>query len=81
MQQSQNVPSKTLDLRGLRCPLPVLKARKALKVMAPGTQVQILITDSSAPGDFQDFCAVTGHQWLGIETLADHSRLFLRLTS
>ena len=68
-----------LDLRGLRCPLPVLKARKAFKAMDPGTEVAVLVTDPSAPADFQDFCAVTGHTWIGIETLEDHNRLTLRL--
>lgn len=71
----------TFDFRGLRCPLPVLKARKALKALAPGTHVRILVTDPGAPADFQDFCALTGHDWGGVEALADHSSLTLRLTS
>lgn len=70
---------ETLDFRGLRCPLPVLKARKAVKAMAAGTQVAILVTDPSAPQDFQDFCNLTGHEWGGMEALADHTRLTLRL--
>lgn len=72
---------ETLDFRGLRCPLPVLKARKALKAMAAGTQVTVLVTDPSAPQDFQDFCQITGHEWQGMEGLADHNRLTLRLKS
>ena len=68
-----------LDLRGLRCPLPVLKARKAVKAMAAGTEVSVLVTDPSAPEDFQDFCALMGHEWLGIEALDDYNRLTLRL--
>ena len=70
---------ETLDLRGLRCPLPVLKTRKAVKALAPGTEVKILVTDASAPEDMQDFCAVTGHEWLGMESLEDHMALGLRL--
>ncbi len=70
---------ETLDLRGLRCPLPVLKARKAVKAMAAGTEVTVLVTDPSAPDDFQDFCTITGHEWLGVEALDDHTRLTLRL--
>lgn len=70
---------ETLDLRGLRCPIPVLKARKAFKALEPGTVVTILVTDPSAPNDFQDLCSVTGHDWQGMEALADHSRLTLRL--
>lgn len=72
---------ETLDFRGLRCPMPVLKARKAIKAMAPGTEVEILVTDPSAPDDFQDFCDITGHKWLGLESLDDHSRIKLELKS
>ena len=70
---------ETLDLRGLRCPLPVLKVRKAVRALPPGSLVTVLVTDPSAPEDFQDFCALAGHHWLGEEVLADHSRLTLRL--
>jgi tRNA 2-thiouridine synthesizing protein A len=51
----------TLDLTGLACPLPVLRANKALKPMAVGTDVRILASDPAAPADFRAFCATTGH--------------------
>ncbi|MGB0718384.1 MAG: sulfurtransferase TusA family protein [Alphaproteobacteria bacterium] len=70
-----------LDFRGLRCPLPVLKARKAIKSMAPGAVVTILLTDPSAPEDFKDFCRISGHSWVRVESLADHSALTLVLKS
>ena len=70
---------ETLDLRGLRCPLPVLKTRKAIRAFDGGTEVHILVTDPSAPADMQDFCIHTGHEWLGMEALEDHTRLRLRL--
>jgi tRNA 2-thiouridine synthesizing protein A len=50
-----------LDARGLSCPLPVLKARKRLKAMAPGERLRVLATDPKAPADFRAFCAETGH--------------------
>lgn len=81
MQEIPSLDVQTLDLRGLRCPLPVLKARKAIKAWPAGTQVAVLVTDPSAPDDFQDFCQVTGHDWLGVEALADHKRLTLKLTA
>lgn len=50
-----------LDARGLKCPLPVLKARKALKPMAVGETLLIEATDPSAVQDFASFCETTGH--------------------
>ena len=75
----QETSDSTIDLRGLRCPLPVLKTRKAVKALAPGSTVTILVTDPGAPDDMQDFCTVAGHQWLGAQPLADHMALSLRL--
>jgi tRNA 2-thiouridine synthesizing protein A len=43
----------TLDLRGMTCPLPVLKANKALRAMAPGARLTVLATDPAAVKDFQ----------------------------
>jgi len=53
-----------LDTKGLRCPLPVLKARKALKDLASGTVLRVLATDPGAVKDFQAFCKTTGHRLL-----------------
>lgn len=52
----------TLDARGLKCPLPVLKARKAIKDVVPGGLLTVLSTDPGAAKDFVHFCAVTGHE-------------------
>ncbi len=49
-----------LDARGLICPLPVLRARKALKALAPGDELEVLATDPAAASDFPAFCAATG---------------------
>ena len=50
---------ETLDVRGMMCPLPVLKARKALKRLAPGTTLEVLATDPAAVIDFKHFCETT----------------------
>ena len=55
----------TLDAQGLKCPLPVLRARKALKSVAPGGTLCVLATDPDALRDFQAFCAETGHEFVG----------------
>jgi tRNA 2-thiouridine synthesizing protein A len=50
-----------LDARGLICPLPVLKARKALLTLSAGDILRVRVTDKAAPKDFRLFCAETGH--------------------
>lgn len=55
---------QTLDLTGLKCPLPILRAKKALATLDSGTILTILATDASAPADFAAFCQHTGHQLL-----------------
>jgi tRNA 2-thiouridine synthesizing protein A len=50
-----------LDARGLKCPLPVLRARKAIRDVAPGESLTVLATDPAAPRDFASFCEQTGH--------------------
>ena len=49
-----------LDTSGLKCPLPVLKAKKAMKGLAPGDELTVIATDPQSPGDFQAFCETTG---------------------
>ena len=53
-----------LDARGLKCPLPVLRARKAMQRLAPGAVLQVLATDPGAVKDFEAFCEATGHELL-----------------
>jgi tRNA 2-thiouridine synthesizing protein A len=50
-----------LDACGLICPLPVLKARKALSTLSAGDILRVRVTDPAAPKDFRLFCAETGH--------------------
>ncbi|MQR97994.1 sulfurtransferase TusA family protein [Gluconobacter aidae] len=55
-------PTETLlDLRGLACPMPVLKANRALRDMPPGSRLRILATDRASVADFQFYCRETGH--------------------
>jgi tRNA 2-thiouridine synthesizing protein A len=53
-----------LDTKGLKCPLPVLKARKAMRDLPPGGVLRVLATDPGASKDFEHFCKTTGHQLL-----------------
>jgi tRNA 2-thiouridine synthesizing protein A len=53
-----------LDARGLNCPLPILRAKKALNGMTSGQVIQILATDPGSVRDFQAFCKQTGNMLL-----------------
>lgn len=57
--------AKQLDAKGLSCPLPVLKARRAMKELAPGDVLEIEATDPGSVTDFAHFCETTGHRLLG----------------
>jgi tRNA 2-thiouridine synthesizing protein A len=54
----------TLDAKGLNCPLPILKARKALKEVPDGGTLEILATDPGSVADFEAFCRQTGNELL-----------------
>ncbi len=52
---------KSIDTRGLACPLPILKARKAMGDIPPGGTLEVLATDPGATDDFAVFCQTGGH--------------------
>ncbi len=60
-----------LDVRGLLCPLPVLRARKRLSAMKPGEILRILATDPAAAIDFPHYCAESGHTLLTTDRQGD----------
>ena len=53
--------SQTLDTKGMNCPLPVLRAKKAISALDVGDVIEILATDPRAVKDFEAFSRVTGH--------------------
>jgi tRNA 2-thiouridine synthesizing protein A len=61
------MPITTLDLKGLQCPLPVLRANKALRLLQAGEDLRILATDRAAAKDFDNFCGTTGHHFISSE--------------
>jgi tRNA 2-thiouridine synthesizing protein A len=50
-----------LDVKGMSCPLPVLRANRSLRSMAPGERLRVRATDRAAIADFKAFCQETGH--------------------
>jgi tRNA 2-thiouridine synthesizing protein A len=59
---------KELDARGLNCPLPILRTKKALADMASGQVLRILATDPGSVKDFQAFARQTGNDLLSSES-------------
>jgi tRNA 2-thiouridine synthesizing protein A len=55
---------KEVDARGLNCPLPILKAKKALAEMASGEVLRVIATDTGSVRDFQAFARQTGNELL-----------------
>lgn len=51
-----------LDAKGLNCPLPILKAKQAMKTVPSGGTLEVLATDPGAVADFEAFCRSTGHR-------------------
>lgn len=56
--------TKTLDAKGLNCPLPILKTKQTLAEMASGERLEVLCTDPGSVEDFQAFCRATGNDLL-----------------
>jgi tRNA 2-thiouridine synthesizing protein A len=65
---------KVIDARHLACPLPVLKARKALLQMAPGDMLAVLATDAAARRDFPEFARTSGH--VLVEASEEHGGVY-----
>lgn len=53
---------QVLDAKGLNCPLPILKAKKALKEVPSGGTLEIIATDPGSVADFEAFCRTTGNE-------------------
>ena len=60
--------NKELDTRGLNCPLPILKAKKALAEMTSGQVLKVIATDPGSIRDFQAFARQTGNELLDQQT-------------
>jgi len=60
---------KEIDTRGLNCPLPILKAKKALADMQSGQVLKVLATDSGSVRDFQAFAKQTGNELVEQQTV------------
>ena len=69
---------KELDTRGLNCPLPILKAKKALAEMSSGDVLKVVATDPGSMRDFQAFARQTGHDLVEQSSVGNEFVHFLR---
>lgn len=70
--------SKELDARGLNCPLPIIKTKKALNDLTSGQVLKVLSTDAGSVKDMQAFATQTGNELLGSETQGSEYVFFLK---
>ena len=70
--------NRELDTRGLNCPLPILKAKKALADMASGETLRVVSTDAGSLRDFQAFARQTGNELLEQSTVGSDFMHVLR---
>ncbi|MBL3526377.1 MAG: sulfurtransferase TusA family protein [gamma proteobacterium endosymbiont of Lamellibrachia anaximandri] len=61
----------TLDARGLNCPLPILRTKKAIAALASGEILEVTATDPGSVKDLDSFCSQTGHEMVSSEEAAD----------
>lgn len=66
MELTSITPDNTVDTRGLSCPMPLLKTKKALKGMKSGQILEILGTDPGSKKDIPEFGAKNGNTFLGM---------------
>ncbi len=69
---------ETLDLRGLKCPLPALMTRKALARLPPGTALTVLADDPMAVVDIPHMCHGEGHAFDGVASREGYSEFSIR---
>ena len=69
---------QTVDATGLACPLPILRAKKALATLLSGEVLRVITTDRGAVRDFQAFCRQTGNELLAQVDDISHTTHYLK---
>lgn len=72
-------PDETLDCRGMACPMPVLKTKKAIGNMQSGQILEILATDPGTKNDMPAFATRAGHEYLGEEEDEGFTKFYLKV--
>ena len=75
---SEFVVNQEVDARGLNCPLPILRAKKALSTLQSGEILKIIATDAGSKRDFESFAKQTGNELLQVTQAADEWTFLLK---
>lgn len=71
-------PDLTIDCKGLSCPMPLLKTKKAIQKLQPGQILEVLGTDPGSKNDIPGWCERAGHEFLGVKEDAGFMRFYVR---
>ncbi|HWI60448.1 MAG TPA: sulfurtransferase TusA family protein [Symbiobacteriaceae bacterium] len=75
---STTTSTATVDARGLACPMPIVRARKAIDTIAVGEVLEVLATDKGAPADFRSWCLQTDQKFLGLAQEDGFFRMYIK---
>ena len=70
--------NQILDCKGLACPMPIVKTKKAIDQLEPGHVIEVQATDKGSLADIQGWAKNTGHQYLGTVTEGEVLKHFIR---
>jgi tRNA 2-thiouridine synthesizing protein A len=79
-QEGEAMADKTIDAKGVNCPIPILKARKGIAEIPAGGTLEVLATDPGAVADFQAFCRTTGNELVEQTEASGVYRFLIRRT-
>jgi tRNA 2-thiouridine synthesizing protein A len=68
-----------IDVVGLRCPLPVLKLKKRIEPLQPGSKVRLVTTDPTTLKDVPAYCQLAGHQLLALQSTNSPYEFLIRM--
>ena len=74
-------PAKTIDLRGLSCPMPILKTKKEIKTIEIGEVLAVLASDPGAKEDFPRWAKRTNNELLKVEDKGDYMIFYIKRNS
>ncbi|MBF0551418.1 MAG: sulfurtransferase TusA family protein [Deltaproteobacteria bacterium] len=72
-------PDLTLDVRGLSCPMPLLKTKKAIQELKKGQIIEVFSSDPGTKNDIPAFAKRANHDFLGFEEAEGYTKLYLRV--
>ena len=71
-------PDRTIDAKGLECPMPLLKAKKEIDAMESGQILEIIGTDEGSKVDLPGWCERVGHSYLGVKEEVNFYKFYIK---